>query len=176
MTPFLHRLLLAAVLGACLASAGCGYRPAGQGDGLQVLQGKTIAIPLFASKAYRPGLETLLTEGLVQEFALRSGGKVVTEEGDADLLLSGTVTAYTSNPVSYTAADQIKEYRAEMTVTVALRDRASRKVLWQASLTENQDYPVETDIALQLNREKAAIREVCRNLARRIYVKAGEDF
>jgi outer membrane lipopolysaccharide assembly protein LptE/RlpB len=164
------------VIFLCICLAGCGYRFAGQADGLHSLRGKSVAIPLFNSKAYRPGLETLLTQSVIDEFARRSGGRVVTEAAGAELLLLGTVTSYTSRPVSYTTSDRIAEYRAELAISAELRDRTGGKILWQGNLAEYQDYPVETDIALQLNREKAAVREVCRKLAERLYIKAGEDF
>lgn len=176
--PSTYRLfLLGTLLCSLLTAAGCDYRFAGRGDGLQPLQGKTIAIPLFVSKGYRPGLESMLTESVIQEFALRSGGRVVAVEDDSvDLLVNGTVTSFTTSPVSYSASDKIKEYRVQLAVTVDLRERSSHRILRQASMVESQDYPVETDVALQLNREKAAIREICRKLAQRIFVKSWEDF
>ena len=170
------KLLWGATLLSLLLAAGCGYRFAGQADDLHPLQGKSVAVPLFSSKAYRPGLESLLTQSVIDEFARRSGGRAVTEDAAAELVLLGTVTSYTSKPISYTTADRIAEYRAEVAVSAELRDRARGKIIWQGSLSEYQDYPVETDIALQLNRERAAIREVCRKLAERLYLKAGEDF
>ena len=176
MKPFAHKLFRVTAFLVFLLAAGCGYRFVGQADNLHPLQGKSVAIPLFSSKAYRPGLESLLTQSVIAEFARRTGGRVVSEDAGAEFLLLGTVTSYTSKPISYTTADRIAEYRAEVAVTAELRDRSGGKVLWQGSLSEYQDYPVETDIALQLNREKAAVREVCRKLAERLYLKAGEDF
>jgi hypothetical protein len=65
------------------------------------MAGKTIAIPMWRSKSYRPNLEAVLTGSLVDEFALRSGGMVVAEDA-AELLLTGTIVSYaTTSHVIY---------------------------------------------------------------------------
>lgn len=172
-TPAGPGLIVALVF--CCLLGGCGYHLAGTRD--DTLQGtrKSIAIPVFANKSYRPALETILTESLIHEFALRTGGKVVDEE-DADLLLTGTVTTYSTTPVSYTASDTIKEYRADVTVDATILDKRRHKVIWKGVLVESQIYPIDTDIALQINREQAALREISRKIALRLYQKIGGDF
>lgn len=159
----------------CCFLCGCGYRLAGTKNEASSGAGKSIAIPVFGNKSYRPTLETILTESLIQEFALRTGGKVVNED-EADLLLTGTVTAYSATPVSYTAGDTIKEYRADVTVEATILERKDRKVVWKGVLVESQIYPIDADIALQINREQAALREISRKLALRLYQKIGGDF
>jgi outer membrane lipopolysaccharide assembly protein LptE/RlpB len=166
-------LILAAML--CGLLAGCGYQHAGYGSSDLLAGNKTISVPLFLNKTYRPNLEVICTASLVDEFAKRSGGKVVKEDV-ADLLLSGTVASYYSLPVAYTSIDTIKEYRVSITVKATLRDRPSQKVLWKGELTDTQTYPVFTDIALQQNAEEAAIREILRKIAQRLYQKINEQF
>jgi hypothetical protein len=78
--------------------------------------------------------------------------------------------------VAYTSIDTIKEYRVSITVKATLRDRPSQKVLWKGELTDTQTYPVFTDIALQQNAEEAAIREILRKIAQRLYQKINEQF
>ena len=156
---------------ACSLLAGCGYHLANR----QVETGKTIAVPVFVNRSYRPGMEAVLAESIIGEFALHSGGRVKGED-EAELLLSGAVTAYATTPVSFTASDTIKEYRADMTIEATILERATRKVVWKGTLTDSQVYPIDADVALQINREKAAIREICRKLAQRLYQKSGEDF
>ncbi len=175
---------------------GCGYRHVGYGEGRSLSGGKTVGITLFANKSYRTNLEAILTASLVDEFARRSGGKVVAD-ANAELLLSGTIDSYTEVPVSYTAFDVIKEYKATMRVMVTLRDNTSQKVLWKGDVTETQTFPSFADssllqtnvplrenigaqqqntVALLQNTEDAAMKEMCRKLAQRIYQKITEDF
>jgi outer membrane lipopolysaccharide assembly protein LptE/RlpB len=158
------------------ALCGCGYYPvrgtADPGSGIA----RGVHIPIFANKSYRPGLEAILTTSLAEAFARRSGGMVVGEEA-AQLVLNGAVLSYSVVPVSYTAADRIREYRSILKVEATLTDRQSRKVLWKGELSGSQEYPANaTNVSLQQNSEEAAVREICRNLAEQIYEKIREDF
>lgn len=154
---------------------GCGYHHVGNVAGSPAGGEDGVHIPIFANKSYRPGLETILTSSLVDEFARRSGGKAV-DEAAARLVLNGTVLSYTVTPVSYTAADKIREYRSTIKVVATLSDRQSGKVLWKGELSGSQDYPENSNLALQQNSEDAAVREICRRLAEQIHEKTQEDF
>jgi outer membrane lipopolysaccharide assembly protein LptE/RlpB len=161
---------------------GCGYHLTSEAKTPSLMAGKTIAIPMWRSKSYRPNLEAILTGSLVDEFALRSGGKVVAEEDAAELLLTGTIVSYATIPMSYTAADQVREYRATMTVDATLAERRSQKVLWKGILSASQDYPANIDlaqqnrIALQQDSESAALREISRKIAQLLFQKMSENF
>jgi outer membrane lipopolysaccharide assembly protein LptE/RlpB len=154
---------------------GCGYHPTGAPGFPNAMTGKITVIPIFGNKSYRANVGAILTGSLVDEFARRSGGKVTAEES-ADLVLTGAVMTYSTSPVSFTAADTVKEYRAVMTVEATLSEKASGKVIWKGVLSWGQDYPVNTDVAKQQNAEDAAIREICRNLSQQIYHNISEGF
>ena len=92
---------------AVLFLGGCGYRLTSDPALTSVLTGKKVAIPVFTNKSYRANVGAIMAGSLVDEFARRSGGKVVGEAA-AELLLTGTVLSYASDAVSYTAADKVK--------------------------------------------------------------------
>lgn len=158
---------------ALVLAGGCGYRPVVQRGALAEANG--VNIVLFANKSFRPGVEGVLARDLIDEFALRTGRRVLPGE-EAQLELSGTVLSYSTNPVSYNRFDAIKEYAASMTVQASLREKRTQKVLWKGELTEQQVYPVNANIALQQNAEEAAVAKVTRRLAERIWQKLGERF
>jgi outer membrane lipopolysaccharide assembly protein LptE/RlpB len=162
------------IVGAALC--GCGYYSVrGAADPGSGTAGG-VHIPIFANKSYRPGLEAILTNSMVEAFARRSGGIVVGEEA-AQLILSGAVLSYSVVPVSYTVADKIKEYRSILKIEATLTDRQNRKVLWKGELSGSREYPTNaTNVSLQQNSEEAAVREICRNLAEQIYEKTREGF
>jgi outer membrane lipopolysaccharide assembly protein LptE/RlpB len=139
---------------------------------------------MWRSKIFRPFLESILTGSLVDEFALRSGGLVTREEA-ADLVLTGTIVSYTTVAVSYTAADQVREYRATLTIDAVLTEKRSQNVLWKGIMSSSQDYPAnpvgidikqQNRIALQQNNEEAAVREISRKLSEQLYQKVTENF
>lgn len=160
-------------LAALIVIGGCGYRPVVQRGPLATANG--VNVTLFGNKSYRPGLEGIIGRDLVDQFALRTGGRVL--PGDkADLELTGMVLSYQTAPISYTALDTIREYKSVMAVQAVLREQQSRKVLWKGDLTEEQSFPVNADIALQQNAEEAAIAKISRRLSERIWQKIGESF
>ena len=171
---------LALVL-SCYILGGCGYHLASETQTTSLLAGKTISIPMWRSKIYRPNLEAMLTGSLIDEFALRTGGMVVAEDA-AELLLTGTIVNYTTVAISFKAADQVKEYRASMTVEATLAEKRSQKVLWKGTLSASQDYIAINDptlpnrIALQQNSEDAALREIDRKIAQQLFQKMSENF
>jgi hypothetical protein len=150
---------------------GCGYRLADH----SAARGRTISIPVFANKALRPNLESCLTARLVQLYAAESGGRVLPHD-QADLELTGAVTSYGEAASSYSAADKVTTYQAFMTADAALREQKSGKVLWKGSVRAVQDYPTSSNLALKLNAEDAALRELCRKLAEEIVRQSGNAF
>jgi len=159
----------------CLFPTGCGYHLSATSGLPPAVAGKNLAIPMFTNKSYRANVGATLTESLVDEFARRSGGKVVSEES-ADLVLNGTVLTYATSPVSYSADDKVREYRAVMTVESTLIERNTRTVIWKGVLSWGQDYPANSDVGLQQNREEAAISEICHKVAQQVYQKISEGF
>ena len=165
--------LLIALLALLVVIGGCGYRPVVQRG--PMAQANGVNVTMFANKSYRPGVAAVLTREVLDEFALRSGGRVL--PGDqADLELTGTVLSYQTLPISYTALDTIKEYKAVLGVQAVLRERQTQKVLWMGDLTEEQAFPVNDDIAKQQNAEEAAIAKISRRLSERIWQKLAERF
>lgn len=166
---------------SCLLS-GCGYHLTSEAQTPSLTAGKTIAIPMWRSKSYRPNLEAILTGSLVDEFALRSGGMVVAEEDAAELLLTGTIVTYATIPVAFTSADQVRVYRATMTVDATLAEKRSQKVLWKGTLSASQDYQAYIDlsqqnrIALQQDSEVAALREISRKIAQQLFQRMSDNF
>jgi outer membrane lipopolysaccharide assembly protein LptE/RlpB len=167
--------LKAAILSllALLLVSGCGYHPVAVRSPLDEANG--VNVTLFVNKSYHPGVEGVLARDLVDELALRSGGKVLSGD-QAQLELAGVVLSYNTLPVSYTSQDTIKEYRTAIGVQAVLREKQNQKVLWKGDLSESQTFPVNPNLALQQNAEEAATQKICRRLAELIWQKIGERF
>ncbi|WP_306533168.1 LptE family protein [Geobacter sp.] len=165
--------LVATVL-SMLVVAGCGYhvmKPARGGAGPD---GKTLEVSIFANRSFRPNIEATLTDIIVDELVKREGTRLV--ESGGELILSGAVLSYGTSAVSYTAIDEVKEYRATVTSEITLRKSGTGQVVWKGTLTSTQDFPAQDDLVVQQNSEEAAIREICRKLAREVYIHLTEDF
>ena len=170
-----RRIMGSVVLTGVLLLSGCGYHHTGVSGLPPALAGKRIAVATFANKGYRANMGAILTGSLIDEFARRTGGLVVSEN-DAELKLDGTILTYTTTAISFTAADTVKEYRAAVTAECSLTERGSGKVVWKGTETQWQDYPVNADVALQQNSENAAIREISRKIAQQVYQDVSDGF
>ncbi|WP_160295195.1 LptE family protein [Geobacter sp. OR-1] len=159
------------ILIAFAVLTGCGYGLVKR----DVSRNQTIAIPLFGNKTFRPNLESCVTERLVDLFARTGGGRVVSP-ANADLELTGDILDYSESVSGYNASDKVAVYRVVMTVEASLRERKSGNVLWKGVLRAGQDYPTSSDLALKLNAEDAARRELCRKLAEDIERESGNSF
>jgi outer membrane lipopolysaccharide assembly protein LptE/RlpB len=171
----LKNLFVYLLLGiVCCSLSGCGYHAADWSSSQHARAGKTVAIPLFANRTFKPNLEAVLANALIDEFAKRSGLSVV--PSGADLTLSGEVLSYSLTAISYSYDDTVKEYSAAMRITATLRKNSNRQILWKGELLREQAFPANTDIALQQNAEDEAIGEICSKLAQQVYVNLVEDF
>jgi len=185
MTGEIVRVVFAfIILAAVTLLNGCGYHHMGVSGLPPALAGKRIAVATFTNRGYRAKMGAILTGSLIDEFAKRTGGLVVAEK-DAELKLDGAILSYTTSAISYTAADTVKEYRAVVTAECSLTERSSGKVVWKGTVTQWQDYPVNSAVAgppnsdavaLQQNSEDAAIREISRKIAQQVYQDVSDGF
>ncbi len=173
-------LLFGALLLLASALAGCGYHPLTSSvvhDGGSL---KSIYIPVFVNRSYRATLEAFLANSITEQFARRRGEWRIAGEG-ADYLLSGVIVAYDLIPVAYnyrtsTQLEVVAEYKAVITAEITLKKSGGRDVIWKRRLSLYQNFPANSDIAVQQNSEDAAIQEVCQKLAQDIYVSLADDF
>lgn len=164
-------LLLAAI--SLLLVGGCGYFAVGERDGL--LAGRPLHVAIFANRTTRPRLDTILARSMRMEIARLSPDSLVGEER-AELILGGAVTSIITAPVAYSATDRVREYRLTLQADATLTERRSGKVLWKGTETGVAEYPVNQDLALQLNAEEAALKEASGRLSERIVRHLLENF
>jgi hypothetical protein len=106
---------------------GCGY-----GFSSSVLPGhiKTVAVPLMENRSVRGGLETALTDSLVEGF-IRNHTLSVVPEKNADSALQGAILEYRREPFSVDANENVQEYKVEILVAAQFVDLRNNKVLWE---------------------------------------------
>jgi hypothetical protein len=184
---------------AALALTGCGYHLAGTGT--TVPEGaRTIRLELFTNHTRETGLEVRLHRAVEDEFRRQGTLRVVTE-GDADLVLSGTIRRFTSIPVAFSATDEAVQYQGIMQVSLRLTERESGHVLFENKLLqESQDFgavsgvivsssphfqrgtinardlPDLTNVQIGEARRHEAQGDLIELLARDIYLQAMEGF
>ncbi|MEW5758961.1 MAG: LptE family protein [Candidatus Omnitrophota bacterium] len=122
-------------------------------------------------KTYTAGVETTLTNSLVDRFIIDGSLRVVSSK-NADLILSGELIDYRKDPVRYNADNEVEEYRVNILVDVRLYDSRNNKMLWELN-----NYGGDTSTFVEGNLEKSddtIVREASFDLVRRIVEKTVE--
>ncbi len=126
-------------------------------------------------RLYRPGMEVKVTNAVINRFMVDGYLKVVSDEDQADLILTGALINYDKQPLRYDQrSENVEEYRANIIVNLSLEDVANAKTAW----TENgfvgfQEYALTGPKAKS---EDTAINEAVEDLADRIVERTVEDW
>ena len=147
------------------ALAGCGYHVPAAGDAWVGQQGRLVYVELFANRTVEPYLDSIVTDEVVSQLSRSRLLALVEERSAADLLLTGTVTAFDSSVVAYDADDEISEYAAHMTIIARLVRRSDGATLWQEEVRRSETSPAQFDKSLQQSEESLAARVVARRIA-----------
>jgi len=129
----------------------------------------SVAIPIFGNRTIETGMESVVTEGLVQKF-VSSKRLPVTTPSSADALLTGTILTFTTFPVAVTSSNQFStEYRATLTLEFTFKDQKNGKVLFREVMSDWRNYPVVQDLNATEQFKREAIRQISNLLAERMY-------
>jgi hypothetical protein len=156
-------LVAAATLLAC-----SGYHMVRYGDGLAGV--RRVAVEPLQNHSYEPGVETLVTDALLREFARRGGVSVVRSASAADLVLSGDVLPLVTRARSFSSVELALEFEVEMGIRLAARrSDGSRMELDPAMLREWELYLASPDIEVERKNRNEALRRLAGLLATRVH-------
>jgi outer membrane lipopolysaccharide assembly protein LptE/RlpB len=134
----------------------CGYHLRGKETNLPP-EIRSVAIPIFANRTLETGIETQVTEALVEKF-ISAKRLPVTTQSSADALL--TVT---------TSTQVTTEYRATVVIEFTFKNQADGKILFREEMSDWRNYPVESDLNATEQNKKEAIRRISVLLADRVH-------
>ena len=123
-------------------------------------------------KLYIPGLETRVRSVLIDRF-LFDGHLRVGEKDDADLVMEAKLLSFECEDVRLTTAEDVKEYRLRVTVSLKLIDTADNNaIVWEEpSFAGEATYYTTGPLARS---ESAAIDDALKDLARRVIARTIE--
>jgi hypothetical protein len=162
---------------------GCGYTT----RSLVLSKFKTVHVEPFANKIditsetdtankykiYKPMLETDLTNAVVNKFLI-DGNLRPTAKESADLVLKGELLEFRRDPLRYTDADEVEEYRLNLIVNISVWDNRENKLIWQ-----EQGFTGDTTYfttGASAKSETTAINDAITDLARRIVEREVEQW
>lgn len=166
----MRRIVHGLVAALCVMTlAACGYRLAGSGE----LPGgvERIAINLLVNRSTENGIETTITNALIDEFTRRQQAVVPVQEAQATV--SGTINSISWDTLSRRGVNAATERRVDVMISLVLKGMDG-KVLWQSSgLTAKQAYAVVSGDkpATDANRRQAielAVQRIAETAYRRM--------
>ncbi len=145
----------------------CGYHREGRPQ--QWSSWRTIALPVWENPTADIRFGEMMAAALRERFAL-SGFLKQAPKDKADLVLEGKVLSIGVGGLSYDVYTQTLERRVNVRVKVCLRERKTNRVIWEATLSRFQDYPVTQSESgtVDPGREEALV-QMARDLADIIY-------
>jgi outer membrane lipopolysaccharide assembly protein LptE/RlpB len=157
--------------------SGCGYTLVGRGS----LPGhiSTVAIPIFENTTLEQGVEDVLTQTIIDVY-IRGGRVQLVQEAQADAILLGTITSYSSDEVvTYNDQNDAASYRLAVSIDVTMRDLVNDETLWEVEkLTEDEDFlgGPDVDPAQERENERQALDQLAKELAERVFALSTEGF
>lgn len=155
-----------------LLAGGCGYSLRGSLPS----HIRTIAIPVFANKTQEPAVESLVTQGVIEAF-VNNGLLKVAQPSKADAVLEGEVVGYQINALSFNAAQNITEYRLQVTLNLQFREVKANRVTWRREgLTEKADFKVPGSQVATINLGDQAVKQAAVDIGRAVVAATVDRF
>lgn len=171
MTRLLGKTVLSALI--LITLTGCGYHltnsPSGNKQNYQ-----NIWIPFFSNESISPTAQTVLRRAFYDEVHALRGINPAENRETADLSMRATLLSYSSSAVSYSARDEVREYKLSLNVELEVFKKGQPVPLWKGQLQSSRQYPAHLDIALQRNAEDQALDAAARILAHK-FISAIEE-
>lgn len=153
---------------ACLAAwvlGGCAGYKLGPTNGLEAGD-KSVQVGPFSNQTFQPRLGDALTTSLRR--SLQSDGTFrLASHGDADVIVTGSITHYARQELSFVPQDvlTVRDFRIVATVQVTAREAASGKILFDQPVRGYALVRVGSDLA---SAERQALPVLGDDLARKV--------
>jgi len=138
---------------------------------------KKVAIPFFTNLTDRPGIETVITTAVIDEFVKTNQVAVVSKE-ESEAILVGSLLSYKLTAVSYSTADVIKEYRLSIELSLRLIQKSDNIIIWKDdAISDYEDFTVTaTDVSATKSTERNVLEKMAKDTARLIKERMMEAF
>jgi hypothetical protein len=172
-----RRDLLAAAGGAL--AAGCGY--ALQGRGITTDPSiRRIGVPLFKDRSGKLGLDSRVTQAVMEELLKRGRFTVVRETEGVDAVVEGEIVAWSVVPVNFsgdTGTTQATRYAISLTASVVYRKVGQREPIWaNEGFSQRDEYDMGQDSQTYFDREEQSIERLSAGFARNLVAAMLEAF
>ena len=157
--------------------AGCGYHQAGSATHIPASV-RTLAVPIFATKAQPFHTEMLFTQATISELNTRTKYSIINSDSpDADATLHGTILSQTVAPLTYdSTSGQTSSYLVTITAKVVLTAHDGHVLYENDSVSFREQYQSTQDLSGFIQEDNAAVGRAAKDFARGIVSDMLESF
>lgn len=138
---------------------------------------KSVHIPVLENRTQEPGIEDFVTQAVTQAFVTSGRVRIAESAERADAVLEGAIIGYALTSLAFDRSANVTQYRLQIALALALRDRVRNTVLWRHDrIEERADFAVAGQVTQTLAREEAAVRQAAVDIGRAIVSFALEGF
>ena len=166
---------LMSVLAMLFFMSACGYHFAGSAAN-RLAPGQSLWVSFIGIEIDSPSAQTVLRRALLEECHALRGLYPADTATTADLRVKGGLRSYAARAMSYTALDQVREYRLTVEVELELFRKGETTPIWKGTIQGYQDYPANTDLALQRSAEEAALAAASHILAQKFLMAVEQAY
>ena len=148
-----------------LGGSGCAGYKLGPVNGLAARE-KSVQVNPFDNQTLEPRLTDAVTSQLRKQLQ-RDGTYQLASHNDGDIVVSGSVTRYVRQEVSFSSSYilTVRDYRLELSAQVTARDRSTGKVILDQVVTGTTLIRVTTDLT---STERQALPLLAADLAKNV--------
>ena len=164
-------------LAAMLLAPACGYHVGGRASLIPDTV-HTISVSAFGNATVRNTLARLLPADIAREFHTRTRYTIVSDPAQADAVLTGALTNFSSmGTTTDPATGRASSAQVVVTLQITLTDRHTGKVLYSHPGYEFRErYEVATDPKVYFDESGTAIQRVARDVAHSVVSAILEAF
>lgn len=166
---------LVSVLVVLIFMSACGYHFAGSASN-RLAAGQSLWVSFIGIEIDSPSAQTVLRRALLEECHALRGLYPADSAATADLRMKGSLRSYAAKAMSYSALDQVREYRVTVEVALELFRKGETTPFWKGTIQSYQDYPANTDLALQRSAEEAALAAASHILAQKFLMAVEQAY
>jgi outer membrane lipopolysaccharide assembly protein LptE/RlpB len=156
---------------------GCGYHQTGSATHIPA-NVRTLAVPIFATKAQSFHTEMLFTQSTISELNTRTKYVIINNDtSDADATLHGTILSQTVAPLTYDATSgQTSSYLVTITAKVILTASDGHVLYQNNAIVFREQYQSTQDLSGFIQEDSAAVRRIARDFAHGLVSDMLESF
>lgn len=168
----MRRLLLIPTL----LLTGCGYHAVGTPAHIPS-NVRTLAVPVFATRAQQFHTEFAFTQAVVRELDIRTRYQIVQKDAPADATLRGTILSEIASPLTYNSSSgQTSSYLITITAKVVLTANDGHVLYQNDALPFREQYQSTQDLSGFIQEDSPAVKRLARDFAQTLVSSMLESF